>query len=75
MAAYKPWKDKAYMYEMYVKKRKTIYEIAEDCKTSFGIDVTPMTIFNNLKSLELIKNSRNLGKRSHGGGGKRGGFY
>ena len=63
MAAYKPWTDKGYMHKMYVQNRKTIDQIAEDCK-SMGYSVTPMTIFNNLKKFDLLKNSRNLGKRS-----------
>lgn len=78
MAAYKPWRDKEYLHKMYVKNRKTIDEIAEDCKKSFGLTVTPMTVYNNLKDFGLLKNSRNLGKRSVGGNSdkrKRGGFY
>lgn len=74
MAQYKPWRDKAYLHQMYVVKRKTLAQIVEDCK-SMGYSVTEMTIYNNLKSFDLIKNSRNLGKRSVGGNGKRGGFY
>jgi hypothetical protein len=77
MASIRPWQDKNYLYDAYVTRRKTIYEIADEC-TSAGHKVTPMTIFNNLKKFDLIKNSRNLGKRSVGGnnsGKKRGGFY
>jgi len=75
MAAYKPWQDKSYLHQKYTVERKTIDQIAADCKESYGLSVTPMTIYNNLKKHGLLKNSRNLGKRSHGGGGKRGGFY
>lgn len=77
MAAYKPWRDKAYLHKMYVQEKKTIEQIAEDCKR-MGYSVTPMTIFNNLKANNLLRKSRNLGKRSVGGSPssrKRGGYY
>lgn len=77
MAVYKPWHDKAYLHRMYVEKRKTLDQIVEDC-ISMGYNVTPMTIFNNLKKFELLRNSRVLGKRSVGGDmekRKRGGYY
>lgn len=76
MAAYRPWRDKNYLHSTYVAKRMTLDQIVEDCK-ALGYSVTPMTIWNNLKSFDIpIRGgSRNLGKRSVGGGGKRGGFY
>jgi hypothetical protein len=76
MARFKPWTDKQYLYDMYIVKRKTITEIAEDCKSK-GIPVTEMTIFNNLKKHDLLRNSRNLGSRSVGGDPtkKKKGFY
>jgi ribosomal protein L23 len=75
VAAYKPWTDKAYLYKMYVTQRKTIDQIAADVKETYGLSVTSMTVYNNLKKHDLIKNGRTLGKRTHGGTGKRGGFY
>lgn len=77
MSKYKPWCDKAYLFKMYVEKRKTLAEIVADCK-AMGYSVTEMTIFNNLKKFELLRNSRNLGTRSVGGNPekrKKGGFY
>lgn len=77
MAAYKPWRDKAYLHRMYVEKRKTLDQIVADCE-AMGYSVTPMTIFNNLKAFELLRNSRTLGKRSVGGNTekrRRGGYY
>ncbi len=62
MAAYKPWNDKSFLYKMYVTDRKTIDQIADECK-KMGYSVTPMTIYNGLKKFDMIKNSRNLGKR------------
>lgn len=54
-------------------------QIVDECK-SFGIPVTEMTIYNNLKAfnIPIRGGSRNLGKRSVGGNAakrKRGGFY
>lgn len=75
MAAYKPWRDKGYLHDAYVKKGKTLKQIVEDCK-AMGYSVTEMTIFNNLKSFNLLTNSRNLGPRSVGGkSGSKRGFY
>lgn len=75
MARFKPWTDKQFLYERYVMKRMTIDQIAKECE-EMGHPVTSMTIFNNLKKFDLVKNSRNLGKRSVGGNSKKkGGFY
>ena len=76
MAKFKPWTDKAYLHEMYIVKRKTLAEIVKDCEDK-GLSVTQMTIFNNLKKFELLRNSRNLGPRSVGGdpNKKKKGFY
>lgn len=74
MAGYKPWRDKSYLHDRYVKRRKTIDQIADECKGN-GYSVTPMTIYNNLKSFGLLKNSRNLGSRTVGKGGSKSGFY
>ena len=72
----KPWHDKSILYDLYTVKKKTITEIAAYF-TELGSPVTSMTIFNNLKKFDLVKNSRNLGKRSVGGNDKKrkGGFY
>mgnify|MGYP000967535079 FL=1 len=77
MAQFRPWQDKSFLYQEYVVKRKTIYQIAEEC-TANGHPTTHMTIYNNLKKHGLLKNSRNLGKRSVGGNAasrKKKGFY
>lgn len=77
MAKFKPWTDKSFLYQEYSVKRKTIYQIADEC-TANGHPVTHMTIYNNLEKHGLLKNSRNLGKRSVGGSQgakKRKGFY
>lgn len=68
MARFKPWKDKAYMYEMYVQKRMTIEQIAEDCKSK-GAPVTVMTIYNALleHKIPIRGGNRKLGNRSVGG--------
>jgi hypothetical protein len=74
MAAYKPWRDKSYLYNTYVTKRMTLAQIVEDCK-KMGYSVTEMTIYNNLisNSIPIRGGNRKLGSRSVGGSGK--GFY
>lgn len=75
MAQAKPWHSKQFLYDRYVAKKNTITQIAEECK-QMGFPVTEMTIFNNLKKFDLVKNSRNLGPRSVGGNSKKKrGFY
>jgi hypothetical protein len=75
MAGYKPWRDKSYLEDRYVKRRMTIDKIADECVKA-GYSVTAMTIFNNLKSFDIpIRGgSRKLASRSVGGGTKSG-FY
>lgn len=83
MGSEKPWRSKEFLYQYYVVKKLTIDEIAAECK-KLGHSVTPMTIYNNLKTHNLIRNSRNLGQRSYGparasnkptGGKPKGKFY
>lgn len=61
----KPWTNKEFLYERYSVKRMTIDDISAECK-KLGYPVTSMTIYNHLKKFDLIRNSRNLGKRSYG---------
>lgn len=49
MAKYKIYTDPGYLYEQYVKKRRTAKEIAEDH------NVTEVTIYNHLKKNDLLK--------------------
>jgi hypothetical protein len=79
MAAYKPWRDKDWLYRKYVGERKTLAQIVADAK-ELGHSVTEMTIYNNLKgfNIPIRGGGRNLGKRSVGGSDskrRRGGFY
>ena len=75
MARHKPWMDKGWLHDRYVKKKMTIDQIADECKAD-GISVTSMTIYNHLKKNNLIKNSRTLGKRAYGNNSKKGrGYY
>jgi hypothetical protein len=71
----RPWRNKDFLEDLYVKQRKTISEIAEICELRFGIKVTPMTIYNNLKDFGLLRKNRQLGPRRFGGTGKKKGFY
>lgn len=73
MAA-KPWMNYQFMYDQYKTKRRTIAQIAEECKT-MGYPVTPMTIYNWLVKLKIKTDGRTLGSRSAKGGGAKRGFY
>ena len=79
LAAYKPWRDKDWLWRKYVRERKTLAQIVEECK-KLGHSVTEMTIYNNIKAfgIPIRGGGRNLGKRSVGGNSssrKRGGYY
>lgn len=49
MAKFKRYKSEVYLYQEYVKKRRTAKDIAEDN------GVTEMTIWNWLKKFDLLK--------------------
>lgn len=83
MAKEKPYADKSFLYDRYVIRKMTAKQIAVEL-TNNGYPVTEMTIYNHLKKHNLIRNSRNLGKRVYGkrpgakGGGsgkKNRGYY
>lgn len=61
----RPWRNKEYLYKKYVVDKMTIDQIADEL-TKNGTPVTSMTIYNNLKAFNLIRNSRNLGQRTYG---------
>lgn len=61
----KPYQDKEFLYDLYVRQKMTVTEIAKYL-TDMGFPTTHMTIFNWLKKYNLLKNSRNLGERSVG---------
>ncbi len=69
--ANEPYKDKAFLYEMYVQRRMNLTDICKHLKDSYNIEVTPQAIYNWAKKYDLLKfrgKGRNL---SSGNGQKR----
>lgn len=62
-----PYKDKAWLYEHYVKKRMNLTKICEILKKSYNITVTPQAVYNWIKKYDLLKyrgKGRNLSSTS-----------
>lgn len=68
--ANEPYKDKAFLYEMYVQRRMNLTDIAEHLRKSYNIEVTPQAIYNWVKKYDLLK-FRGKGRSLTGGGPKR----
>tara|TARA_Y100000031_G_C7899852_1_gene239046 strand:+ start:130 stop:447 length:318 start_codon:yes stop_codon:yes gene_type:complete len=65
-----PYKDKAWMYEHYVKRRMNLAEIAKRLDQSHGISVSPQALYNWVKRFDLLK-YRGKGRNLSGSGKKR----
>lgn len=62
-----PYKDKAFLYEMYVKRRMNLTDICKHLKDTYSIEVTPQAIYNWVKKYDLLKfrgKGRNLSATS-----------
>jgi transposase-like protein len=62
-----PYKDKNYLYEMYVKKRMNLTDICKHLKNTYSIEVTPQAVYNWVKKYDLLKyrgKGRNLSQTS-----------
>lgn len=62
-----PYKDKTYLYEMYVKRRMNLTDICKHLKNTYNIEVTPQAIYNWVKKYDLLKfrgKGRNLSATS-----------
>ena len=60
-----PYKDKAFLYEMYVKRRINLTDICKHLENSFNIKVTHQAVYNWVKKYDLLKfrgKGRNLSK-------------
>lgn len=53
--AMEPYKDKQFLYEMYVKRRMNLTDICKHLKNSYNIEVTPQAIYNWVKKYDLLK--------------------
>jgi IS30 family transposase len=65
--ALEPYKDKAFLYEMYVKRRMNLTDICKHLKNSYNIEVSPQAIYNWVKKYDLLKfrgKGRNLSATS-----------
>lgn len=65
--AMEPYKDKAWLYEHYVKKRLNLTKICEILKKSYNIEMTPQGVYNWVKKYDLLKyrgKGRNLAATS-----------
>lgn len=62
-----PYKDKQYLYEMYVKRRMNLTDICKHLKNTYSIEVTPQAVYNWVKKYDLLKyrgKGRNLSQTS-----------
>lgn len=50
-----PYKDRAWLFEQYVKKRRNLTDIAEILKNQYNVKVTPQTIYNWCQKYDLLK--------------------
>jgi len=65
--ANEPYKDKAFLYEMYVKRRLNLTDICKHLQKSYNIQVTPQAVYNWVKKYDLLKfrgKGRNLSSTS-----------
>lgn len=65
--ANEPYKDKAFLYDMYVQRRMNLTDICKHLKDSYNIEVTPQAIYNWVKKYDLLKfrgKGRSLGANS-----------
>lgn len=68
--ANEPYKDKNFLYEMYVTRRMNLTDICKHLKNSYNIEVTPQAVYNWVKKYDLLK-FRGKGRKLSVGGQKR----
>lgn len=62
-----PYKDKAFLFDMYVKRRMNLTDICKLLKKNYNIVVTPQAVYNWIKKYDLLKyrgKGRNLAATS-----------
>jgi hypothetical protein len=65
--AIEPYKDKQFLYDMYVKKRMNLTDICKVLKNTYNIEITPQALYNWIKKYDLLKyrgKGRNLSATS-----------
>lgn len=53
--ALEPYKDKAFLFEHYVKKRMNLTDIVKLLQKNYNITVTPQAVYNWCKKYDLLK--------------------
>ncbi len=53
--AMEPYKDKQWLYDMYVKRRMNLTDICQKLKDSYNIEVTPQAVYNWVSKYDLLK--------------------
>jgi arginine repressor len=71
----KPWCDRDWLEQRYVDRHMTLAQITQEI-LDMGLEVTQMTVYNQLKKFNMIRNPRKLGSRSvKDVPGKKRGYY
>lgn len=50
-----PYKDKEFLYEMYVKRRMNLTDICKLLEKNYNVAVTPQGLYNWVKKYDLLK--------------------
>lgn len=53
--ALEPYKDKEFLYEMYVKRRMNLTDICKLLEKNYNVSVTPQGLYNWVKKYDLLK--------------------
>ena len=53
--ANEPYKDRAFLYDMYVQRRMNLTDICKILKDTYNIEVTPQALYNWVKKYDLLK--------------------
>ena len=56
------YKDKGFLYDMYVKRRMNLTDICKHLEQAYNIKVTPQALYNWVKKYDLLK-FRGKGRR------------
>ena len=68
LMALEPYKDKQFLYEMYVKRRMNLTDICKLLQKNYNIELSPQALYNWVKKYDLLKyrgKGRNLKSTSN----------
>jgi len=68
--ANEPYRDRAFLYEMYVQRRMNLTDICKHLHKTYNIEITPQAIYNWVKKYDLLK-FRGKGRKLSTGGQTR----